>query len=110
MRSWFILMCAILVETVATSALKYSDGFTRLAPTLVVILGYLLSFYLMTLTLRTIPIGVAYAVWGGIGISLITLVGWLFLGQTLAPGELVGIALIATGVVVIRVFSPATIK
>ena len=98
---------AILCEVVATSALKASAGFTRLGPTLVVVIGYAGAFYLLSLTLRTIPVGIAYAIWSGAGVVLVALIGWLFLGQSLDRAALAGIGLIVAGVIVINVFSGA---
>lgn len=103
--SYLALLGAILVEVVATSALKASHGFTRLAPTAVTIAGYAISFYLLSLALETIPVGVAYAIWSGIGIVLVTIVAWRLFGQRLDAGALAGIGLILAGVLVIRVFS-----
>jgi multidrug transporter EmrE-like cation transporter len=103
--NWLYLAIAITCEVVATSALKASEGFTRLIPSLVVVAGYGMAFYFLSLTLRTIPVGVAYAVWSGAGVVLITAVGWLFMGQKLDASAFVGIGLIACGVVVLNVFS-----
>jgi small multidrug resistance pump len=103
--NWLYLAIAISCEVVATSALKASEGFTRWQPSLVVVAGYGLAFYFLSLTLRTIPVGVAYAVWSGAGVVLITLVGWMFLGQKLDAAAFLGICLIATGVIVLNVFS-----
>ena len=105
MQQWIFLAVAIVSEVIATSCLKAAEGFTRLWPSLVVIVGYSLAFYLLSLTLRTIPVGVAYAIWSGVGIVLIALSGWLFLGQSLDLPALIGLALIIAGVVVINVFS-----
>lgn len=105
MKSWVFLSIAIIAEVVATSALKASNGFSKPVPTLVVMLGYGAAFYLLALTLRTIPVGVAYAVWSGVGIVLITAVGWFWFGQRLELPALVGMALIIAGVVVLNVFS-----
>ena len=80
---WLLLGTAIVAEVIGTSALKASAGFTRLGPSLVVVAGYGVAFYLLSLTLRHIPVGVAYAVWSGLGIVLIAAVGWLFYGQRL---------------------------
>lgn len=107
MQQWIFLAFAIISEVIATSCLKAAEGFTRLWPSLVVIVGYSLAFYLLSLTLRTIPVGVAYAIWSGVGIVLIALSGWLFLGQSLDLPALIGLALIIAGVVVINVFSGA---
>ncbi len=105
MQPWIYLAVAIVSEVIATSFLKTAEGFTRLWPSLVVVVGYLLAFYLLSLTLRTIPVGVAYAIWSGVGIVLIALSGWLFLGQTLDTPALIGLTLIIAGVAVINVFS-----
>lgn len=105
MKNWLFLLLAILCETLATSALKASEGFTRAVPAAVVVLGYGASFYLLSLTLKAIPLGVAYAVWSGVGIVLITLIGWLAYGQRLDAPALAGIALITLGVVVMNLFS-----
>jgi len=105
MQSWIYLAVAIVSEVIATSFLKSAEGFTRLWPSLVVVVGYLLAFYLLSLTLKTIPVGVAYAIWSGVGIVLIAISGWLFLGQSLDTPALTGLALIIAGVAVINVFS-----
>jgi small multidrug resistance pump len=103
--NWLYLGIAIVAEVIGTSALKAADGFTRLMPSLVVVIGYLVAFYFLSLTLRAIPVGVAYAIWSGVGIVLIALIGWLFLRQPLDAPALAGIALIVAGVVVIQGFS-----
>ena len=105
MKNWLFLAIAIVSETIATSALKSSAGFTRLMPSLLVVAGYGIAFYFLSLTLRTIPIGIAYAVWSGVGIVLIALVGWLVFGQKLDMPALLGMGLIVAGVVVMNVFS-----
>lgn len=102
---YLVLLGAILLEVVATNALKASDGFTRLGPSAVTVVGYAISFYLLSVALRTIPVGVAYAVWSGIGIVLVTIVAWVMFGQKLDAAALAGIGLILAGVVVLRVFS-----
>ncbi|PXX41412.1 DMT family transporter [Undibacterium pigrum] len=105
MKNWLFLAIAIVSETIATSALKSSEGFTRLAPSVLVVLGYALAFYFLSLTLKVIPVGIAYAVWSGVGIVLITAVGWLVFGQKLDMPALLGMALIIAGVIVMNVFS-----
>src|SRR5690554_6801125 len=105
MKYWIFLAVAILSEVIATSALKASEGFTRLAPSATVILGYLVSFYFLSLTLKVIPVGVAYAIWSGIGVVLVALAGWWVYGQKLDLAAILGLALILTGVVVINLFS-----
>ncbi len=99
------LFAAIICEVIATSALKAAEGFTRLWPSLIVLVGYGLAFYCLSLTLRTIPVGIAYAVWSGIGIVLIALVGWVVYRQPLDAPALVGMGLILAGVLTINLFS-----
>ena len=103
--NWLYLAVAIVLEVIATSALKASDGFTRLLPSLLVVVGYAAAFYTLSLTLRTMPVGVVYAVWSGVGVVLITLVGWLWFKQELDVPAFIGIALISSGVVVLNFFS-----
>ena len=105
MKNWLILFIAILSETIATTALKASEGFTVLLPSILVVIGYCLSFYFLSLTLRTIPVGIAYAVWSGVGVALVTLFGVLVYNQKLDFSALVGISLIMLGVVVLFSFS-----
>lgn len=105
MKSWLFLYTAIIAEVIGTSALKASEGFTRLWPSLVVVVGYGVSFYMLALTLRAIPIGIAYAVWSGVGIVLISVVAWLLFGQKLDVPAILGITLIVAGVVVLHLFS-----
>jgi small multidrug resistance pump len=105
MQQWVFLSIAIVSEVVATSALKASEGFTRLWPSVIVTVGYASAFYFLSLTLKTIPIGVAYAIWSGVGVALIALIAWLFFGQVLDTPALIGLALIIAGVVVLNVFS-----
>jgi small multidrug resistance pump len=96
------LAIAILAEVIGTSALKATRGFTRLGPSLVVVLSYAVAFYFLALALQAIPVGVAYAVWSGVGIALITLIGWVVYRQRLDAPALAGIALIVLGVVVLN--------
>ena len=104
-KNWLFLLVAIVSEVIATSALKSSEGFSRFWPSAVVVVGYGIAFYCLALTLRVIPMGVVYAIWSGIGIVLITLVGWFLFDQKLDLPAIVGIGLVATGVVVMNVFS-----
>jgi small multidrug resistance pump len=106
--SSLILGAAIVSEVIATSALKASDGFTRLWPSVVTAIGYLISFYLLSLALKTMSVGVAYAIWSGLGIVLIACIGWAVFGQKLDLPALLGMALIIAGVVVINLFSKTT--
>jgi small multidrug resistance pump len=105
MHNWICLAIAILAETIATTALKASAGFTRFWPSALVVAGYGIALYMLALTLRSIPLGVAYAVWSGVGIVLITLAGWVLYGQKLDAGALAGIGLIVAGVLVMNLFS-----
>lgn len=105
MKNWLILLLAIVSETVATSALKASEGFTRLWPSVLVVVGYGVAFYCLSLTLKTIPIGIAYAVWSGVGIVLVTLAGIVLYRQMPDTPAILGLLLILAGVVVINVFS-----
>lgn len=102
---WIYLSIAIVCEVIATSALKASDGFTRLGPSVVVVIGYVVSFYCLSLTLRSIPVGIVYAIWSGVGIVLISTVGWLLFDQSLSPVALLGMAFITIGVVILNVFA-----
>ncbi|MCF8383697.1 MAG: multidrug efflux SMR transporter [Chlorobium sp.] len=102
---WVYLVIAIISEVAATSALKAAEGFTRLWPSLLVAAGYSSSFYFLSLTLRSFPLGVVYAIWSGVGVALITLAGWVLYQQRLDAGALVGIALIVAGVIVLNLFS-----
>jgi small multidrug resistance pump len=102
---WIFLAVAIVSEVIGTSALKASEGFSRFWPSVIVVVGYASAFYFLSLTLRTIPIGVAYAIWSGAGVALIALISWLLYGQSLDLPAIVGIALIVAGVVVLNLFS-----
>lgn len=105
MKGLGFLGIAIVAEVVATSALKASEGFSRWLPSLVVVVGYAIAFYFLSLTLRTMPVGVAYAIWSGLGIVLITAVGWIVFGQRLDLPALAGMGLIIAGVLVMNLFS-----
>lgn len=107
MKSWLFLFVAIVGEVVATSALKSSDGFTKLAPSAVVVVGYGVAFYFLSLALKSIPVGIAYAVWAGLGIVLVAGIAWLLHGQKLDAWAFVGIGLIVSGVAVLNLLSKA---
>ena len=102
MSGWTYLFLAILSEVLASSALKASQGFSRLLPSLVVVGGYGLAFYFLSLALKTVPLSLAYAVWAGVGTAAIALIGALFFGEAISPKGWLGIALVAVGVVLIR--------
>ena len=105
---WFLLGIAILFETIGTTALKASQQFTRPLPSVLVVVAYGLSFYLLAKVLLYIPVGVAYAIWSGLGIVFIALIGWFVFAQRLDGPALAGIGLIVAGIVVINLFSDAT--
>ena len=103
--AYLYLACAIVAEIFATSFLKASHGFTRLGPSIATVAGYAVSFFFLSLTLRTIPTGIAYAIWSGVGIVLISAVSWVFFGQKLDLPAMAGMGLIVAGVLVINLFS-----
>ena len=103
--AYFYLALAIVAEVAATSALKASEEFTRLWPSLIVVVGYGMAFYLLTLVLRSIPVGVTYAIWAGVGIVLVAVVSAIVYRQIPDLPAIIGMALIIAGVVVINVFS-----
>ena len=109
MHPWILLVIAIVAEVIATTALKAAEGFTRLLPSVVVVVGYGVSFYFLSLTLKTIPVGVVYAIWSGVGIVLISLLGWIVYRQSLDTPAVIGMSLIVAGVVVLNVFSKASV-
>ncbi|MGE4430730.1 MAG: multidrug efflux SMR transporter [Sphingobium sp.] len=108
MMPYIYLSIAIFAEVVATSFMKQSDGFTRPVPTAVMAIGYGIAFYCLSLTLRDIPTGVAYAIWSGVGIVLIALIAWFVHGQKLDAPAMIGMALIILGVVVMNLFSKSS--
>ena len=103
--SYLYLIIAIVSEVIATSFMKQSDGFTKLVPSLVTVAGYAVAFYFLSLTLRTIPTGIAYAIWSAVGVVLIAAVAWLFQGQKLDTPAMIGMEFIVTGVVIMNGFS-----
>jgi len=103
--AYVYLSIAIVAEVIATGALRASQGFTVLVPSAISILGYVVAFYFLSLTLKTMPVGIAYAIWSGVGIVLISLVGWLLYRQSLDLPAILGMGLIMAGVVVINVWS-----
>ncbi len=105
MKAYVFLGLAIVSEVIATSCLKASESFTRLWPSVISVAGYLVALYFLSGTLKTIPTGVAYALWSGVGIVLITLVGWIVFGQRLDLPALAGMGLIVAGVIVLNLFS-----
>nr|WP_302466795.1 SMR family transporter [Pseudoroseomonas wenyumeiae] len=105
LRTYLPLLVAIVLEVIATSALQASQQFTRPWPTLLMALGYLGAFFFLSLALRGIPVGIAYAIWSGLGIVLISAVGWVVFGQKLDLPAVIGLSLILAGVLVVNLFS-----
>jgi small multidrug resistance pump len=108
MIHWLYLTIAIVAEVVGTSFLRASEGFTKLVPSVLVVIGYGLAFFFLSLTLKDIPVGIAYAVWSGAGVTLIAAIGWVFFGQKLDAPAILGMGLIVAGVIVLNVFSKAS--
>jgi small multidrug resistance pump len=109
MTTYIYLSIAIIGEVIATSALKPSAGFSKLLPSMLVIAGYGTAFYFLSLTLRTMPIGIVYALWSGVGVALISVIGWVVFKQSLDLAAIVGITLIVIGVVILNVFSKVSV-
>jgi small multidrug resistance pump len=105
MKTAIIFFFAVLSEVTATTALKFSEGFTKVIPSVVVVLGYGLSFYLLSLTLKVMPIGIAYALWSGIGIILTVIAGMVLWHETMDWARGIGIFLIMAGILIINLFS-----
>ena len=103
--NYLYLGVAILFEVVATTALKQTDGFTRLLPSLLAVTGYALAFYFLSLPMRSLPVGIIYALWSGIGMVFIAGIGWVLFHQSLDLAAIIGIALIISGVIVLNLFS-----
>jgi len=110
MTTYLYLLTAIVFETIGTSALQASEQFTRPKPVLLTIVCYAATFYFLSLSLRTMPVGIAYAIWSGLGIVLIALIGLAWFGQKLDLPALIGLALIIAGVIVINLFSSAVTR
>ena len=108
MLNYAYLAISILAEVIATSALKASEGFTRVLPSTVVGVGYLISFYFLSLTLKVLPVGIVYAIWSGIGIVLISAIGWVLYGQKLDAAAIAGMSLIVAGVLIVNLLSRST--
>lgn len=104
------LLLAILLETLATSSLQASQQFTRLIPTIIMAVGYITSFYFLSIALRVLPIGIAYAIWSALGIVLISLIGFVVFKQKLDLAAIIGLGFIVIGVVVINVFSKSSLQ
>ena len=105
MSHWLALAIAIMAEVIGTTALKASNEFTRILPSFIVVVSYAIAFYFMSISLRVLPVGIMYAIWSGMGIVPISILGWLVYKQTLDMPAMIGLALIIAGVIVINVFS-----
>jgi small multidrug resistance pump len=110
MNKWIYLTLAIFSEVMATASLKSTEGFTKLWPSVLVLVGYSAAFYFLSLTLDTIPIGVAYAIWSGVGVAAITLVSIFFFDQKIDTAGFIGIGLIVAGVIILRLFSESAVE
>ena len=110
MSKWVYLGLAILSEVIATASLKSTEGFTKFWPSILVLIGYSAAFYFLSLTLDTIPIGVAYAIWSGVGVAAITIVSILIFDQKIDFAALVGIFLIIVGVIILRIYSNISVE
>lgn len=106
--AFLYLAIAIIAEVIATSAMKASQGFSVLWPSLLTILGYVVALYFLSLTLKTIPVGIAYAIWSGAGIVLISTVGWFLYKQHLDLPAFIGLTMVIAGILVINIFSKST--
>ena len=110
MNTWIYLSIAILSEVIATASLKSTEGFTKLWPSVLVLVGYSAAFYFLSLTLEDIPIGIAYAIWSGVGVATITIVSVVFMDQKIDIAGVLGIVLIVVGVIVLRLYSGSTVE
>ena len=110
MNKWVYLTLAIFSEVMATASLKSTEGFSKLWPSVIVLVGYSAAFYFLSLTLDTIPIGVAYAIWSGVGVAAITLVSIFVFDQKIDAAGFVGIGLIVAGVIILRLFSESAVE
>jgi len=110
MANWYYLTMAIFSEVIATSSLKSSEGFTNLIPSVIVLVGYSAAFYFLSLTLNDIPIGIAYAIWSGVGIVGIAVIAVIFHDQQLDAGAILGMGLIIAGIVIMRTYSTMSLE
>ncbi len=109
MNHWLALAIAIVAEVIGTTALKASNEFTRLWPSLIVAVGYGTAFYFMSICMRVLPVGIMYAIWSGMGIVLVSIIGWVVYKQTLDVPAMIGMGLIIAGAIVINVFSKSVV-
>ncbi|WP_171234246.1 multidrug efflux SMR transporter [Ruegeria sp. HKCCA6837] len=104
-QAYLFLLLAVMAETIGTTALQASQQFTRVWPSVLVILGYGVAFYLLGLTLKSMPVGIVYAIWSGLGIVLIALIGFVVFGQKLDWPAILGLTMILAGILIIHLFS-----
>ena len=109
MNHWLALAIAIVAEVIGTTALKASNEFTRLVPSLIVLVGYGTAFYFMSISMRVLPVGIMYAIWSGMGIVLVSIIGWVVYSQALDVPAMIGMGLIIAGAIVINVFSKSVV-
>ena len=109
MNHWLALAIAIVAEVIGTTALKASNEFTRLVPSLIVVVGYGTAFYFMSISMRVLPVGIMYAIWSGMGIVLVSIIGWVVYRQALDVPAMIGMGLIIAGAIVINVFSKSVV-
>ena len=109
MNHWLALAIAIVAEVIGTTALKASNEFTRLVPSLIVVVGYGTAFYFMSISMRVLPVGIMYAIWSGMGIVLVSIIGWAVYRQVLDVPAMIGMGLIIAGAIVINVFSKSVV-
>ena len=109
MNHWLALATAIVAEVVGTTALKASNEFTRMLPSLIVVVGYGTAFYFMAVSMRVLPVGIMYAIWSGMGIVLVSIIGWVVYRQALDVPAMIGMGLIIAGAIVINVFSKSVV-
>ena len=109
MNHWLALAIAIVAEVIGTTALKASNVFTRLVPSLIVMAGYGTAFYFMSISMRVLPVGIMYAIWSGMGIVLVSIIGWMVYRQVLDVPAMIGMGLIIAGAIVINVFSKSVV-
>lgn len=107
--NWLYLLIAIVFEIIATTALKQSNGFTNHIYTAISLCGYGFAFFFLSIVLKTIPVGIAYAIWSGVGVAIITLIGLFFFNQKIDMAGVIGIGLIIAGVIMLNVFSKTSV-
>ncbi|GAA6158038.1 SMR family transporter [Ruegeria sp. HU-ET01832] len=107
-KAYLFLLFAVVAETIGTTALQASQQFTRFWPSVLVVVGYAIAFYLLGLTLKFMPVGIVYAIWSGLGIVLIAVIGFIVFGQRLDWPAVIGLVMILSGILVIHLFSNTT--